>query len=119
MAGSTFLASEQGVSDGYSVAGSVTSAISVFSVDTMGFKRIAVQVTSAGTTCTITYEASANNVNWVGVSGYAPNTPATETVATSTTAVATVFRCDLRYFRARVSTYTSGTVAATANLRLS
>jgi len=119
MAGGLFLQSEQNLSDGYTVTGSVTAAGNLFSVDTQGYKRVAVNVSSAGTTCTITYEASPDNVNWVGVSGYAPNAPATETVATTTTAVATVFRCDLRYFRARVSTYTSGTVTAAANLRLS
>lgn len=119
MAGGLFLQSEQNLSDGYTVTGSVTSATNLFSVDTQGYKRIAVNVSSAGTTCTVTYEASADNVNWVSVAGYAPSAPATETVASTTTAVATVFRTDLRYFRARVSTYTSGTVTAAANLRLS
>jgi N-methylhydantoinase B/oxoprolinase/acetone carboxylase alpha subunit len=88
---------------------SVTSATDIFAIDTTGVEKIAVQVTSAGS-ATITYECSNDNSTWVGVSGYTPAAPATETVATSTTAALWVFRCEARYFRARVSAYTSGTV---------
>lgn len=96
---------------------SVTSATNLFSIPTDGFDRISVQVTSAGSTCTISYEVSNDNSNWELVGGYDSADPATETVTTTTTAVMTVFRCDCRYFRARVSTYGSGTVAVTFNAR--
>lgn len=99
-------------------AASVTSATNLFSVDTTGYNSIAVQVTSAGTTCTITYEASEDNTNWVNAVGYSPNNNGnTAPSSTSTTAQIFVFPCIARYFRARVSTYTSGTVTALATLR--
>jgi hypothetical protein len=96
---------------------SVGSATTLFSIPVGGFDRISVQVTDAGTTCTISYEVSNDNSTWVAIGGYAPATPATETVTTTTTAVMTVFRCDARYFRARVSTWTSGTPAVTFHAR--
>lgn len=96
---------------------SVTSATNLFSIPVGGFDRISVQITSAGSTCTVSYEVSNDNTNWVAVGGYAPATPATETVTTTTSAGMTVFRCDAAYFRARVSTYGSGTVGCTFHAR--
>src|SRR5574343_1465328 len=96
---------------------SVTSATNLFSIPVGGFDRISVQITDAGTTCTVSYEVSNNNSTWVSIAGYAPGAPATETVTSTTSAVMTVFRCDAAYFRARVSTYGSGTVAATFHAR--
>lgn len=103
--------------ENYSGSASVTSATNLFSIPVGGFDRIAVQVTSAGTTCTISYEVSLDNSTWVAAAGYAPSAPATETVTTTTSAVMTVFRCDAAYFRARVSTYGSGTVAVSFHAR--
>lgn len=91
---------------------SVTSATTLFSVDMLGYVSIVVQVTSAGTTCTITYEGSNDGVTWVAVPLYdmasTTGTPAT----TSTTAGLRGCPVPYRYFRARVSTYGSGTVTA-------
>lgn len=103
--------------ENYTGSCSVTSAATLFSIAVDGYDRISVQITDAGTTCTVSYEVSNNNSTWVAVAGYAPGAPATETVTTTTSAVMTVFRCDARYFRARVSTYGSGTVAATFHAR--
>ncbi len=103
--------------ENYSGTFSLTSAATLFSVPVGGFDRIAVQITSAGTTCTVTYEVSNDNSTWVGVSGYAPSAPQTETVATTTSAGMTVFRADAAYFRARVSTYGSGTVSGNFHCR--
>jgi len=105
--------------DGLVVSGSVTSATSVIaSTDTTGYNSVAVQVTSAGATCTITYEASNDNTTFYSVAGYTPlNLGDTVSVTTSTAAILLVFPCVARYFRARVSTYGSGTVAATAVFR--
>jgi len=50
----------------YSAAtSSATATGTLFSVNTDGVNAIMVQVTSAGTTCTITYESSNDGVNWV------------------------------------------------------
>lgn len=102
----------------YPVATSSLTATGVlFSVNTDGSNEIAVQVTSAGTTCTITYETSNDNANWVSAAGSDSTTPGTVTVTTTTTAVMTIFKQFGLYFRARVSTYTSGTVSVVPVLR--
>lgn len=98
-------------------AATVTSATNLFSIPVGGFDRISVHITSAGSTCTVSYEVSNDNSNWVAIGGYAPATPQTETVTSTTSAVITVFRCDVAYFRARVSTYGSGTVGCTFHAR--
>lgn len=102
--------------DNLVVTGSVTSATSVIaSTETSGYSAVAVQVTSAGSTCTITYEVSNDNTTFYSVAGYTPlNLGDAVAVTTSTTAIMLVFPISARYFRARVSTYGSGTVAATA-----
>lgn len=90
---------------------SVTSATLIFAQDMTGYAQMTVQVTSAGTTCTITYETSEDNATWVTTAGYPSNFGTTSTAATtSTTAVLMTFPKRGRYFRARVSTFTSGTV---------
>lgn len=97
---------------------SVTSATTIFSIDTTNYNALHVQITSAGTTCTITYEQSDDNATWLSAPGY--NDLATNVNAlltTSTTTVGIIFPIKARYFRARVSTYTSGTVTAFYTLR--
>lgn len=95
---------------------SVTSATTLFSVDTTGYRLICIQVTSAGTTCTITYEGSNDNSTWLA-------SPATNQSGnpnpqvTSTTTGIFVIPAMARYCRARVSTYTSGTVTVAYSLR--
>ncbi len=102
----------------YSVnTSSLTATGTLFSVNTDGTNEIAVQVTSAGTTCTITYETSNDGATWVSAAGSDSATPATVTVTTTTTAVLTIFKQFGLYFRARVSTYGSGTVSVVPVLR--
>lgn len=84
-------------------------------IDCAGLDRIAVQL-SGTWVGTVTWECSNDNVTWYGVSGYTPAAPATETVATATANGLWVFRCDARYFRARCSAYTSGTINAIVSL---
>lgn len=91
---------------------SVASAAVLFDIDVEQFDRVAVQITSAGSGCTITYEASNDGTTWYTSAGYASSAPATETVTTSNALGLWVFRLDARRFRARVSTYGSGTVTA-------
>lgn len=98
---------------------SLSAAGVLFTQDVSSYASVAVQVTSPGTTCTITYEASNDNVTWYSVAGYTPlNTGSTAPVSTSATAILLIFPCLARYFRARVSTYTSGTVTAIAEFRM-
>ena len=105
--------------DGLAVSGSVTSAAVLFSQDMLGYQSITVQVTSAGTTCTITYENSDDNTNWVNAAGISSTLATTGNAAvTSTTTGLWIFPRRGRYFRARVSTYTSGTVTVTGNCHL-
>lgn len=99
---------------------SVSSAVNLFSTDTTGYNSIAVQIVAAGTTCTVTYECSIDNVTWYGCAGYQPSNLGTVApILISTTVALNVFPTIARYFRARVSTYTSGTVTAQAILRSS
>lgn len=89
---------------------SVTSATTVVSAGTANFMGGAFQVTSAGTTCTITYEQSNDGTNWVPLpiinAAAATSAPAT----TSTAAGIYSYTSSAAFVRARVSTYTSGTV---------
>lgn len=90
---------------------SVTSATTIFSVDTSGYNGISVQITSAGTTCTVTYEGSNDNATWNTV----PFISSVVNSAGSTTSNSLIggnIPCLYRFMRARVSTYGSGTVTA-------
>ncbi len=111
MAASTLTGKNPPTTSCQTFSGSVTSATDIIALDVSAFDRLSVQVTSAGSTCTVSYEVSNNNNDWVSIAGYAPSTPQTETSTTSTATGTLVFRCDSRYFRARVSTYGSGTVS--------
>jgi len=76
---------------------------------------ISVQVVTPGTTVTLTYEVSNDGTNWVAHPGVPNGWIATPTpVSTSTTALILVFMVQARYFRIRVSTAGSGTVAGVA-----
>jgi hypothetical protein len=98
-------------SEGATVAGSVTSAANVVSVSNNLYMGGSFHVTSAGTACTITYEQSNDGTNWVAlpvISAAASNAaPAT----TSTVAGIFSYVSSAAFVRARVSTYTSGTVS--------
>ena len=97
---------------------SLSAAGVLFTQDVSSYGSVAVQVISSGTTCTITYEASNDNTTWYSVAGYTPlNTGSTTPVSTSAAAILLIFPCLARYFRARVSTYTSGTVTVLAEFR--
>lgn len=105
------------VQDGQAIASvSVTSATTLFTVaDTSGYGSISVQVTSAGTTCTITYEASEDGTTFTPISGHAVGS--SPGVTTSTAIGLFIFPVSAKQFRARVSTYTSGTVTVQSTLR--
>jgi hypothetical protein len=85
----------------------------MFYQDLTGYESYSYQVTSAGTSCTITYETSDDAQNWIvhpGLGSSLNNNVGSTT--STTTAVGTKFGKWGKYSRARVSTYTSGTVSA-------
>jgi hypothetical protein len=98
---------------------SVSAASVLFTQDVSNYASVAVQVTSPGTTCTVVYEGSNDNVIWYQVAGYVTsNNGSASPVTNSTTATLLIFPCIARYLRARVSTYTSGTVTVIAEFRM-
>jgi len=103
--------------DGLAISGTATSAAVLFTTSMLNYESITVQVTSAGTSCTITYETSDDNVNWVLCSGLTVSAIGTSAaVATSTALGMLQFARRGLFFRARVSTYGSGTVTAVGTL---
>ena len=103
--------------DGLAVSGTATSAAVLFTTSMLNYESITVQVTSAGTSCTITYETSDDNTNWVNSAGLNAASIGTSQISPiSSTAVITQFPRKALYFRARVSTYGSGTVSVVGTL---
>lgn len=103
--------------DGLTVSGTATSAAVLFTTSMIGYESITVQVTSAGTGCTISYETSDDNTTWYSLGGViATNTGQNAPVTTSTTVAFYQFPRKGLYFRARVSTYGSGTVSVVGTL---
>jgi len=101
------------------VSGSVSSADVLFTVDMLNYQSICVSVTSAGGSNTITWEVSADGLtNWISVSGavIAPTATAAGVSSSLSSVNSMIFGKRLRYFRARVSIYGSGTVTAVGNL---
>lgn len=99
------------VADALVTAGNVTATGAVVAVPTAGFAGGSFHVTSAGTTCTITYEQSNDNVTWAALPVISLATATATPVLTSNAAGIYGFVSSAAYVRARVSTYTSGTVA--------
>jgi len=83
----------------------------------LNYESITVQVTSAGTSCVVTYETSDDNSNWISTSGLSFTNTGNSALATTSSAVSGIhFPRKGLYFRARVSTYGSGTVTAIGTL---
>lgn len=97
------------------VSASVTAAATVVSADTANFMGGSFQVTSAGTTCTITYEQSNDNTNWVALPVISAATANAAPATTSNAAGIYTYVSSAAFVRARVSTYTSGTVSVVLN----
>ena len=104
--------------DGLAVSGTATSAAVLFTTSMLNYESITVQVTSAGTSCIITYETSDDGVsNWVSASGLVANNAGQNLLSTTSTATGmSQFARKGLYFRARVSTYNSGTVTVIGTL---
>ena len=98
-------------SEGATISGSVTSATTVVSASNNLYMGGSFQVTSAGTSCTITYEQSNDGATWVTLPVISAAAPTAAPATTSTTAGIYSFVSSAALVRARVSTYSSGTVS--------
>ena len=101
---------------------SATSAAVLFTVNMSNWRSVLLQVTSAGSGCTIIYECSNDQSTWHAVVGQLVNansatTPSASLAATvSTGATQYHFPKRGKYLRARVSIYGSGTVSVSYSL---
>ena len=103
--------------DGGAVSGTATSAAVLFTTSMLNYESITVQVTSAGTSCTVTYETSDDNTNWISIGGLSFTNLGGSPLTTTSSAVGGIqFTRKGLYFRARVSAYGSGTVTAIGTL---
>ncbi|WP_298191313.1 hypothetical protein [Novosphingobium sp.] len=98
-------------SEGATIAGSVTSASTVVSASNNLYMGGSFHVTNAGTTCTVTYEQSNDGTNWVTLPVVAAASPTAAPATTSTVSGVYSYVSSAAFVRARVSTYTSGTVS--------
>lgn len=110
---SPLVVSPDAVADAVRTSGTATSAAVVVSASTAGFSGGSFHVTGAGTTCTITYEQSNDNVTWVALPVISLAAANAAPALTTTAAGLYGFATSAAYVRARVSTYGSGTVAVT------
>jgi hypothetical protein len=103
--------------DGLTVSGTATSAAVLFTTSMLNYESITVQVTSAGSSCTVTYETSDDNSTWISTSGLSFTNTGSSSLTTTSSAVGGIqFTRKGLYFRARVSAYGSGTVTAIGTL---
>ena len=113
--------------DGLSVSGTVTGTAAeqatsgiptvLFTTSMLNYESITVQVTSAGSSCTVTYETSDDNSNWISIGGLSFTNLGGSPLTTTSSAVGGIqFTRKGLYFRARVSAYGSGTVTAIGTL---
>ena len=104
--------------DGLTVSGTVTGTEAyqatsgiptvLFTTSMLNYESITVQVTSAGTSCTVIYEQSEDQTIWYSVSGISVTNAGASAPSSGTTLVAMyIFPRKGTYFRARVSTYSS------------
>lgn len=108
---------QEGVAGVSVITGSVTSATTVVSAAMAGFSGGSFQVTSGGSGNTITFEQSNDGSTWVVLQVMADDTTSASAASTTGGAALRSFRSSAAFVRARVSTYGSGTVAITLNLK--
>lgn len=101
---------------------SVSAASVLFTVDMANWRSVLLQVTNAGSGCTVTYECSNDQSTWHPVVGQLVNansaTTPSSSLAGSVSTTATQYHFPKRgkYLRARVSVYGSGTVSVSYSL---
>jgi hypothetical protein len=82
-----------------------------------GYATAVVQFTSVGSGNTVTFEGSNDNATWFTLPGYTLSGAAHTGAVSPSTSVANVVQLTTKYFRARLSTYSAGTVAATVTYK--
>ena len=102
--------SPDNVLDNKATTGSISALGDVVSVSTAGFMGGSFHVTAAGT-ATITYEQSNDGVNWISLLLFNASNATALPQSTTTAAGIYNYNTTAAFIRARVSTYTSGTVA--------
>lgn len=81
-----------------------------------GDNTMSVQITGAGTTTTLTYETSNDQVNWIAHPGVPNGWAASPTAVSTSTAVGMlIFMVQGQWFRIRVSTAGTGSVTGFYN----
>lgn len=104
--------------DGLLLSGTASSAATLFTQDMLGYESATVHVVNAGTSCVVSYETSDDNSVWVPAAGMSVAfVGANASSITSSSNQGLRFGNLLRYFRARVSTYGSGTVSVVGYAR--
>ncbi|MBU6268884.1 MAG: hypothetical protein KGN34_15150 [Sphingomonadales bacterium] len=103
------------VNENAATSGSVTAAATVVSASNALNMGGSFQVTNAGAGCTIVYEQSNDNTNWVALPVVAVISPSAYPVTSSTVAGVYAFASAAAFVRARVSTYGTGTVTVVLN----
>src|ERR1700685_4034191 len=106
--------------DELALTGSVTSAATLFTQDMSGYESVTLEVIANAGGNTITWETSDDNTNWVGSPGLASTSTGSSSLTMSSASTGTPFMYVIakrgRYFRARVSTYVTGTTTVVGNL---
>lgn len=97
----------------------VTSATTVFTQDMTGYAGISVQTISAGTGNSITFETAEDNSTYVSSAGILSTAATNQPATTTGNASLYMFPKRGKWFRARVSTYTSGNVTIIYSLHKS
>lgn len=109
--------------NGVSVSGSATTGTpaggaTILSMDLLNAGSVIVHIITRGVGTDV-FEGSNDNTNWIQVSGFLPvngNSPTSSGISIGAGGYAT-FPSYMRYFRYRLSAYTSGTFAAVAVAR--
>lgn len=95
---------------------SVTSATTIFTQDVSNFRWVSIQLLApvAWSGVTVQWECSNDNTNWVGAD--LSNLGSQSNVVGNSTGITGIYEgpVNFKYFRVRVSAYTSGTVQAIA-----
>ena len=111
IAGGTGNAIQTAVTSGPATAFSITSATQSSVIDMANYSYVSIQITSQGTSSTVTPQWSNDNSTWVGAIMYASNSNA---VLTNTASTGIFYAGKAgRYFRLNVTGISAGTTAGT------
>lgn len=109
--------------DGYQPCGttgcSVSSAATLITQDMTGYGSVSMQIAANAGGNTVAFEVSNDNTTWLPKVGNISTATGTGADGTSTTSASTMFEFTVpeKWFRARVSTYVSGTTTVVPTLK--